>query len=444
MSWQRTGTYFAADDMMNLGNYFRLGPGRALASQFLPWRGYYRPAGAAFYLPLYHWFGLNPAPFQFTIMLLVALNAVLLFRLAVHLGAPNLIAGLAAFVVAYHAGLTNLQYNIDMVYDVLCFTFFIAALLYYVRIRRRGLPLCWQEAAVFLLLYLCAVNSKEMALTMPLVLASYEWCYRMPRERWLKLTVLSAAIAAVSLYGKKFGIDPLIEKPAYHPVISLRRFLDFQRGSLHDLFAYCATFSVAGVLILWAVVTYLAWRRNRPLLRFAWAWMLLTTLPIAFLADRFQGCLYLPLAGWAIFAATIFVDLAHAGAAALANEPLFHRLGRNGTLALLIASGVLIWVNQMRYLRTAELRPAAAAQGTLTADVIGQLRALHPRVAPHSQVVFLNDPFTDWDMTFIGLLYFGDRGVQIYNQNKEHLSGDDLARMDHVFDFRDGKLVQLR
>ncbi|MBV8903914.1 MAG: hypothetical protein JOZ22_09790, partial [Acidobacteriia bacterium] len=78
MSWQRTGTYFAADDMMNLGNYFRLGPGRALASQFLPWRGYYRPAGAAFYLPLYHWFGLNPAPFQFTIMLLVALNAVLL------------------------------------------------------------------------------------------------------------------------------------------------------------------------------------------------------------------------------------------------------------------------------------------------------------------------------------------------------------------------------
>jgi hypothetical protein len=81
--------------------------------------------------------------------------------------------------------------------------------------------------------------------------------------------------------------------------------------------------------------------------------------------------------------------------------------------------------------------------GVLTASVIGQLRDLHPRLPPQSQVVFLNDPFSDWDMTFIGMLWFADRSIHVYNQAHEHLSPVELARMDAVFDFRDGRLLQL-
>lgn len=443
-SWDRIHTYFAADDMMNLGHYFLLGPWKALESQFLLWEGFYRPMGAAFYLPLYHWFGLNPASFQAAIFVILGINTMLLYWLAITLGAGELAAGLAAVVAAYHAGLTNLVYNIDMVYDVECFLFFIGAMLVYARARERGRGLDWRHTTLFLLLYLCALNSKEMALTMPLVLAAYEWFYhRRETRRWILITA-TGALAVASLYGKKFGVEPMLDRAAYHPVFSLHRFLDFQRGSLHDLLGQFGTPGLSGVLLIWALVSFLAWRRNRPLLRFWWAWMLLTPLPIAFLADRFQGCLYIPLAGWAIFAAVVCVDLAKALSGVLEREPLFRRLGRSGVFALLIACAVFLWANRMRYLKSEVVKPAAAVQGEVTRQVIGQLRALGPHVKPPSQVVFLNDPFQDWDMTFIGALWFGDRTVHVFNQRTEHLSANEIARMDHVFDFENGKLVQLK
>jgi hypothetical protein len=430
--------------MMNLGRYFLLGPWKVLESQFLLWEGFYRPMGAAFYLPLYHWFGLNPVPFQATILVVLAINSILLYWLAVILGAGELAAGLAALVTAYHAGLTNLVYNIDMVYDVECFLFFIGAMLVYAKACERGRGLDWRHTTLFLLLYLCALNSKEMALTMPLVLAAYEFFYRRRGARRWILPAVTGALAAVSLYGKKFGVEPMLDRAAYHPVFSLRRFLDFQKGSLHDLFGQFGTPGLSGVLLLWALLSFLAWRRKRPLLRFMWAWMLLTPLPIAFLADRFQGCLYIPLAAWAIFAAVVCVDLAQALACVLEREPLFRRLGRGGVFALLIACAVLLWANRMRYLKSEVVKPAAAVQGQLTRQVIGQLAALNPHVLPRSQVVFLNDPFHDWDMTFIGELWFGDRTVRVHNQRTEKLSPSELARMDHIFDFHDGKLVQLK
>jgi hypothetical protein len=172
--------------------------------------------------------------------------------------------------------------------------------------------------------------------------------------------------------------------------------------------------------------------------------MLLTPLPIAFLADRTQGCLYLPLVGWAIFAATVFSDGIGAAANFLSREQLFKRLNRRPIFALLTAAGVLFWVHQMRFLKATVVKPSAARQGALTASVIEQLRDLHPRVRPQSQIVFLNDPFSDWDMTFIGMLWFGDRSIHVYNQRLEHLSGPELARMDAVFEFRNGRLVQLK
>jgi hypothetical protein len=473
----RVAVYFAADDMMNLGTYFRLGPWGALKSQFLLWQGYYRPMGAAFYLPLFHWFGLNPVPFQIAILLILGANIFLAFRLALALGSSNFVAGIGALLVAYHAGLPNLHYNVDMIYDVLCFSFLITGLLLYVSIRGQGRFLRWSELAAFLFLYLCALNSKEMALTMPLVLLAYEWAYHQPamgqtvpfvgaatamarfraRERsprtrqwlaWMRgpgcLALLTAILALASLHGKKFGVQPILDRPAYQPVFSLQRYMAFQKASLFELSGHLAKPGWRGVVLFWALVTYLAWRKPRPLLRFTWCYMLLTPLPIAFLNDRTQGCLYIPLLGCAIFAAVVYFDMAGAAANFLSSEPLLGRLGRGRILALLTAAGVLFWVNHMRILKATLVKPAAALQGIVTASVIGELRNLHPHVPPQSQVVFLNDPFSDWDMTFIGTLWFADPSIHVYNQRLEHLSPAELARMDAVFDFQNGRLVQLK
>jgi len=470
---------FAADDMMNMGIYFGLGPWRAFASQWLLWRGFYRPLGAAFYLPLHHWFGLNPVPFQIAIMLLLAFNAYLAFRLAEALGSSDLASGLAALAVSYHAGLSNLQYNIDMVYDVLCFTFFIGALLFYVRIRSQGRLLRRGEIAVFLGLYVCALNAKEMAFTFPLVLAAYEWFYHRPvsghasplaadlaagrhaqlakpLDRWWcpavsgwlrgpgPVILAAVALDGIDLYGKTVGRNSLLANAAYRPVFSFARLMEFQQASLNDLLGYFGRPSTPGVLAIWILITYLAWRRDRPVLRFCWAYMLITPLPIEFLSGRTQGTLYIPLAGWAVFASVVFLDLVEAAARFLAAEPLLRNLGRAGVCGLLIAGGVLLWAQRMDYIKTKVVEPAAAQQGIQTWDVIQQLRAAQPHVRPQSRVIFLNDPFTDWDMTFIAQLWFHDRTVHVYNQRLQHLSPADVSRMDYIFDFQDGKLLQLK
>ena len=76
--------------------------------------------------------------------------------------------------------------------------------------------------------------------------------------------------------------------------------------------------------------------------------------------------------------------------------------------------------------------------------MIAQFRALNPHVRPHSTVVFLNDPFEQWDMALIAELWFHDRTLNIRLQKKTPFSEAELAKVDYLFDYRDGKLVLVR
>ena len=69
---------------------------------------------------------------------------------------------------------------------------------------------------------------------------------------------------------------------------------------------------------------------------------------------------------------------------------------------------------------------------------------MRPQVKPHDRVVFLNDPFEDWDMAFIAALWFRDPTVDIVLQRKTPIPPDEIAHANRLFDFRGGKLVQLK
>jgi len=69
------------------------------------------------------------------------------------------------------------------IYDILCFTFYFLAFNYYLTIRARGLRLKIWQVAVFLLLYIGALESKEMAVTLPAILLLYEALWHAP-GRW--------------------------------------------------------------------------------------------------------------------------------------------------------------------------------------------------------------------------------------------------------------------
>lgn len=447
---------FAADDMLAIYTYWHPSPLRFLVSQFLLWRGYFRPMVGFFYLPVYARYGLNPLPYHALLLLLLLLGAWLMYRLAAALGAAPLAAAVVALIACYHCGLANLYYNTVYVGDVLCGIFYFAALGLYARVRSSGRLLNAPQTAAFLLLYLCALNSKEMAVTLPVLLLVYEWLYRAARPwpwpafaAWLRgpgRAIFWAGILDVlSVYGKAFGRYGLMANAGYQPVYSWARFLDFEQRYLSCIFVRSERLDWPAVALLWLFVTYFAWRRPRPLLRFCWFYVVVAPLPIQFLVGRDQANLYVTLPGWAIFAATLFTDSLPAIARVLAGEPFFRRLRQDRLRALLAALGILLLAFATASYEKRWITLAIPQLNPLTAQVLAEFRAVAPRVPPASRVVFLDDPWPDgYDMVFIAELWFRDRKTQVALAAKQPLPPALLDQADAVFTWRAGRLVRLR
>jgi hypothetical protein len=454
-NWNGLWVRFGADDMMNMVYCWRPEPIRLLLDMLLPWHGAYRPMAGLFYLPLLHIFGLNPIPYHAVMQAILLGNLYLMYRFALRIGCGELQAGLATLLVAYHAGLSMLYYNTAFIYDVLCFSFYMGAFLCYARVRAQGRLLRASETALVMGLYLCALDSKEMALTLPIALLAYEWVYHpvdgrpaawTPREiaRWLRgpgrVMLYCALLNLVYLYGKAFGPNALMHNTAYRPALSLHRVFAFEKTAMGDLFLSWEKFGWRGVVAVWVLLACLAWRRQRPVLRFCWVFLMLTPLPLAVLVGRGAACLYIPLAGWAVFAAIVLTDVAGAVARFLAHDPLFRRAGYTVLFAVVLCASFFLWARQNDYYRREFVRVAMADLGGPTVYAIQQLRALNPHLKSDTDVAFLHDPFDGWDMAFIAELWFRDKTLRFHLQHQTPMTAEELAKMT-VFDFQNGRLV---
>jgi hypothetical protein len=449
------GAHFAPDDAMNLAYYWHLPPWQQLLGPLMPWRPLYRPLAAWFLMPILHVFGMNPVAFRVGLLAILLIDAFLLYRLSKLLRCGERAAWLVALIACYHAGLANLYYNIAFVFDVLCGFFFVCALLYYVGLRERGVIPAWRQVALFLGLYLAALGAKEMAVTLPAVLLLYECFYRppvpwRPRDlaRWLRgpgrCIVASGCLTLVCVGSRVFGNGGLIHDAGYVPKLSMARVWAFQLRTFSDLLEKWEFFGRAGIVAIWVVMFYLAWRRPRPVLRFACLALLVVPLPIEFLIGRAGGCLYIPMMVFAMFVSVVFVDAADSAARVLAREPGFRVLSPARLSALLVAAGALYWAYHNADLKRRYVDPTTRDIAPQTWDAIQQLKALRPRVRPGSTVVFLNDPFGSWDMLFVAELQILDRTVDIRLNRKTPLTPEDVAKADYVFDYRDGRFVQVR
>jgi hypothetical protein len=442
-NWDGLWVRFALDDIGNMAHYYRDGPWFLLASQFMPWRGYYRPMGGLFYVPIFHFAGLNPVPYQAALLLILLLNVYLIHRFARSLGCGELAAAIAALAGCYHAGLANLYYNAAFVYDALCGFFYLATMVYYLRIRNTGRTPNARQSVALLALFLCALNSKEMAVTLPVMLLVYEWIYQRPHYS-LRTVTFTGLLCAVDIFGKFFGAEPLVQADGYRPVFNLQTVRAFQKVALSDLlFGWGSGWG--GILLLFAALAYLAWRRAaRRELQFLWWFLIITPLPIEFLVGKSQACLYIPMMGWAMFAASIFADLTCAGGEFLEREVLLRRLGRPVWIGLLVAIGMFAWARLNLHQKNIEAKPRMAALGQESWDIIQQFQTVRPRVQPKSRVAFLDDPLHSWDMLSIAQLWFRDHSLTIHVAREGPLQPSELAKMDAVFTFQDGKLVQLK
>jgi hypothetical protein len=422
---------FAPDDLMNLDYYWKLGPAKLLLALVAPWQGGYRPLGGFYYLPLFRWFGLNPAPYHFVTLVLLAANAYLVYRLARALRLPETAAGLAALLMCYHGGLSFLYYNTSFIYDVLCTFFYLAAFVYYARRRAEGGMLSRGQLAVFLALYWFALNSKEMAVTMPAVLAAYEWLYE--KRPSVRVALWAAVLAAPVVLRVVVGSGALVQIPDYQPEFSVARLAAFQRDAFSDLFLSWHFFTTGWVIAVWGLITLLAWWPKRAAMRFCWWWLVLTPIPIEFLSGRTNACLALPFCGLAVLAAAVFTEVARA----ISGE-------RKMVFAGVVAAGVCLWGWRNAELKQRLIVPQMRDLGRETWAAITGLEALHAEVHPHSTVIFLNDPFEDFDMAFIAELCFRQPDVYIKLRRKTPVGSEELAKADHLFGWEGGRVTQVR
>jgi hypothetical protein len=455
-NWAALRVHFALDDLANIRHYFEYSPGQLVLANFLPWRGDYRPLGGLFYIPIYHFAGLDPAPYQAVLLAILLANVYFAYRLVRLLGGDEGAAALVALVCCYHAGLANLYYNAAFVYDAMCCCLYLAALVYYVGIRNRCELLGTGQTIVFLVLCLGALNAKEMAVSIPVMVLAYEWIYHAPAKKhraslldWVRgparMAWIAGILTLVDIYGKVAGRDAMAATEAYRPVFTVERAREFHVALIQDLLlAWSWTPGWVPIIGLYVLLAYLAWRRpDRSVLRFLFWFLLVAPLPIEFLEGRREACFALLMFGGAAFAAVVFVDAVKSAAAHVARE--FHLPVRREYLAaLMVLAAVLLWVREERDLeRFAESQPMTML-GQQSWDIIQQMRAssFHPR--PGSSVAFLDDPFHNLDMYSIARLWFHDRSVKVHGASQGPLTPEELAKMDYVFTIENRKLIRIR
>jgi hypothetical protein len=436
---------FNDDDPYNIYYFWSRGGSALVRGLIFFFSTYYRPMGGVYFFSLYEIFGLNPLPYHIAITILLLLNMVLVYLSSVLLTNSRSIGWLCAILMAYHGGMAALVYLPAFIFDVLCFTFFISALYFYLRVRSTGARLKLWHIFVFLLLYIGALDSKEMAVTLPIMVLAYEMFWHWRGGEWKKILLwirheawpglFAGFVTAIFIVGKSSGPDALSKQPEYHPVFTFKRFFESNVRFCEDLayLGHPSWFNKTWLMCIWGVLAYLAWRRKENHLKWAVLFIVIAPLPIAFIPNRGDAMLYIPCLGWALILATLI----SAACDILAREPLLKRLNPDLArgLSLLLAVG-LIW-------STTDSRNKYIAQnyekrGQLMWSVKNKLEAILPRAQPGSRIAFYNDIFEGWDSHFIAELLYHDRSVTTRLNTKTPLTVSQLSEMDYVFAYDKG------
>ena len=321
----------------------------------------------------------------------------------------------------------NLYYSTGTIYELLCYAFYFAAFDFYLGIRQADKMLNIRQWAIFLALYICALNSKELAVTLPLCIACYECLWHRPKDgvRGVAITVL---VTVPYVIGKLTGPDSLAANPLYRPAISPARYLHTFHLYLNVLLYRDHFFRDANTILLVAAMLAVAlWRRSRPLM-FAWFFVLFSVLPFIFVPHYSGFFLYLPMAGWALYAATTLEMLREriAGpippavlflAVALALAPLHARESRKS----------------MQVFTSADLP---------TTETIAQLERVQPALPKGAHLFFESDPFPPrtFSLVFLARLFYDDLAVEV-SRAKDGDSPDG-RHFDAIFRWEGGNLIR--
>jgi hypothetical protein len=345
-----------------------------------------RPVATLAMRGLWELFHFHPRPYRVVCFALLLLNLALATALAWRLSRSGFTALLFAILFCYHACLSDLYFSTATLYDILCFTFTFAALLFYASIRSQARAPRWHELAGLCFLSALAIGSKEMAVALPLLLALIEWLCG-DRRHWLA-PILSAIVCAAFL-GRFLTHSSFHSNTAYQSAYTLETFWDNWRHYQAMLFYRIPQWTSLATKLTLAVCLLLPALLRRRESWFACAVALITPLPILFIDPRSLYAFYIPYFGFCLLAASAL--------STLAIRP-WMPIPLAVTLALCLTPLHLSyreWANGWYY-----------AQEKILCEPGKAIRRALPPLPPNSRVLFVDDPLPAPPEMELQLLYY--------------------------------------
>ncbi len=431
--------YFTGDDLMNIQKmhgYFTTPFWRVVLDVLNPLTASYRPMGGLFYRSLYAAAGFHPLPFRCACFALLIANLLLAYRLLRVLSGSTEAAVLGTLVLSYHGAMYGLYFNSGTVYDILCFTFVTLALTLCVSCRRKGGGLGWAGWTGLAALDLLALQSKEMAWTLPAILLLYEVLYFGVRwdgfARRMAPCAATGLLTLAPLFPRILGPTGLTSSPLYHPSLSVSYYLETAAQYWSLVFYAPGRLPVTAMLAMWTGMALAAALLRSRAMWFGLLFWIVTLAPVAVIPVRGGYVLYLPMLGLALYGGVLAVRLRE-----------FVTAGRGGTLRL--ASQVCLFGLAAAGLAMAHTRDRTMSATTVreqseTRELVLQMRRMHPTLARNAHVLFVEDPFRDeWFLGFLFRLMYDDAGLWVDSA----ASRPHVRPYDYVFRYAGGKLEEL-
>jgi hypothetical protein len=455
---------FSHDDLMNMWHAWQ-DPLPHILKENLLFFLYpldFRPLGTLFYHVFFNAFGLDPLPYRLAMLAFLLANIYLVYAFARRISQSREIGAVTALLHAYRLSFTPLYRNTGTCYDIFCGFFYLSALVLYLRIRRQNRLLRPIEQIGILSLLICALDAKEIAVTLPVLIGVYEILYHPPpgyKPRilisWL---VRDASVACggvlvdlAFIIGKIYGTNGIGRTTAAYKVnVDLAAFLQVMRHDLNEIFVTWGTdvFRARNLAILLLMLFLFAWRSRLTHFRFALLFWLIGVLPVEFIPSRGIYAIYIPLAGFDLCAATLFIEtrdwLWHGGQR-LVRLPDLLELRQILTFIVL-----LLALTQFYYSKGAKLDNWENQQSREIGSVIEALRAQLPSAKKGAHMLFMKDPFektlgTEWGTVFVTHLLYRDNRIQPDRLWKMTEPPDAalLKQYDYIFTMAGDKLVRL-
>ncbi len=256
--------------------------------------------------------------------------------------------------------------------------------------------------------------------------------------------VLSALVTLPFVLGKFAASSPLMGNDAYRIHLGLRTYFRALHHYLEIFIRPLDALNLAAFALIVVVLGVFAVWSRRPTLIFAWLFILITPLPVAFIGLRGGYAIYITTFGIAVFLAVSIIEFRNA-LARLAIGPC-DSLALQTRRLLQFDTFVLCLLVLLVFYQSMPLS-GASSDDNLIRSLVTQIGSAQPRIDSGWKILFLDDPFpNDYAVLFALRLYYRapDLVVDRIKMMSEKPDKNQIDSYDCIFTFDGPRLVRVK